>query len=42
MHSLMKASTSTSSKREALDIINCEADMGNEDFDGADATLAEK
>ena len=39
---LMKASNSISSKQKAWDIANNEADMSKEDFDGADATLAEK
>jgi len=39
---LMKASASMSSKHKAGAIVNSEADTSKEDFDGADATLAEK
>lgn len=39
---LMKASNSISSKQKAGDIADNEAHMSKEDFDGVDATLAEK
>ncbi len=39
---LKKASASMSTKDKAGDIVNSEADMSKEDFDGADATLTEK